>query len=127
MTTMNDAEGFMKKFFFCILFAMICISMIFGMAKKDKSETEYTQIKVTGLVKIYGNEPHTFVGFTALDGTEYSLKADAAELKKLKKMQGILLEISGNLASATEIKGSGLYQLNGGTIYVKSFAVKDEN
>ena len=42
-------------------------------------------------------------------------------------MQGILLEISGNLASATEIKGSGLYQLNGGTIYVKSFAVKDEN
>ncbi|MBR5866599.1 MAG: hypothetical protein IKZ04_01685 [Spirochaetaceae bacterium] len=117
----------MKKFFFCILFAMICISMIFGMAKKDKSETEYTQIKVTGLVKIYGNEPHIFVGFTALDGTEYSLVANKTELKKLKKMQGILLEISGNLASVSESKGLGLYQLKGGTIYVKSFAAKDQN
>ena len=42
-------------------------------------------------------------------------------------MQGILLEISGNLASVTETKGLGLYQLNGGTIYVKSFSQKEEN
>ena len=117
----------MKKIFFCVLFVLCCIPMIFGMAKKDKIEDEYSQINVTGLVKIYGNEPHAFVGFVSLDGTEYSLVANKTELKKLKKMQGILLEISGNLASVSESKGLGLYQLKGGTIYVKSFAAKDQN
>lgn len=116
----------MRKMFFCLIILTLCVSMCFGMAKKDKIK-ESSEIVVTGLVKIYGNEPHTFVGFVSQDGTEYSLKAKDKELKKLKKMQGILLEISGNLASVTETKGLGLYQLNGGTIYVKSFSQKEEN
>jgi len=76
------------------------------------SEVENT-VKITGMVQIYGNEPHTFVGIVDENGTEYAVYPPSQEAE-LRKLQGHLIEFT--VIMLDEPKGEGGLYLKGGTV-----------
>jgi len=69
--------------------------------------------KITGRVKIYGNEPHTFAGIVDEKGTEFAVYPPEQE-EKLRQLQGYLIEFT--VIFLDEPKGEGALYLKGGTV-----------
>jgi len=69
--------------------------------------------KITGMVQVYGNEPHTYVGIIEGNGTEYAVYPSSSE-DELRKLQGHLIEFT--VIFLDEPKGEGGLYLKGGTV-----------
>lgn len=108
------------NFFVCMLVAVSCIGMVFGLSGGKKAEVaDRATVSVVGLVKVMGNEPNTWLGFVAQDGSEYSLVAEDEVLLDLRQQQGVLLQITGILEPVAD-DIVGFQQLRNGTIHVQS-------
>lgn len=119
----------MKK----ILLALILIttSAILSAYSKPIQNTEMT---LTGLVKVYGNEPVTFLGLRTDDGREFKIQADQNTLSELQNNQGYKIEITGIVEKPAKIKSQdqaiSLDSLKDGKIIVakwKSLGLQDED
>ena len=104
----------MKKAISILLIAAVAATALFAYSQK---------MKISGLVHIYGSEPHTFVGFVTDDGKQYSLEVtDKSEvtLKQLQAMQGIHLELAGQLKKKAKGSIPGFMELKDGTFFVQT-------
>lgn len=119
----------MKK----ILLALILIttSAILSAYSKPIQNTEMT---LTGLVKVYGNEPVKFLGLKTDDGREFKIQADQNTLSELQNNQGYKIEITGIVEKPAKIKSQNqaisLDSLKDGKIIVakwKSLGLQDED
>ena len=80
----------MKKILLSLLLiftAIFCFS--YSKPKHDDSVT------VKGMIRVYGNEPFTFIGIICDSGEQYSLKGDKEVLKELRNTQGKKVQIKG--------------------------------
>jgi len=104
----------MKQIIFLLFFICI-IPNAFPCGKKEKknSQASTVEIKIIGRVKIFGNEPHTFVGIVDEKGTEFAVYPREQE-EKLRKLQGHLIEFT--VIVLDEPKGEGSLYLKGGTV-----------
>ena len=66
---------------------IICGFSLFSMSKSPDS--------VEGYIKVYGNEPHTYLGIETQDGNVFVLKAEKELLDELQNQQGYLLKLDG--------------------------------
>ena len=116
------------KRLFIMFFTLGCImSSLFAFSGRDKVETAALQpVKVVGQVGVYGNEPHTWLGFVDQGGGEYALDATPEVLKELRNLQGVLLEISGFLEPVPEGQPVGFQTLSGETIRIEEYSVYKE-
>lgn len=119
----------MKK----ILLALILIttSAILSAYSKPIKNAEMT---LTGLVKVYGNEPVTFLGLKTDDGREFKIQADQNTLSELQNNQGYKIEITGIVEKPAKIKSQdqviSLDSLKDGKIIVakwKSLGQQDKD
>lgn len=119
----------MKK----ILLALILIttSAILSAYSKPIKNAEMT---LTGFIKVYGNEPVTFLGLKTDDGREFKIQADQNTLSELQNNQGYKIEITGIVEKPAKIKSQdqaiSLDSLKDGKIIVakwKSLGQQDED
>jgi len=102
-----------------LLFFICVIPNVFPCGKKEVKNVNAERrgtgnvIKITGRVKIYGNEPHTFVGIVDEKGTEFAVYPPEQE-EKLRKLQGYLIEFT--VIFLEQPKGEGALYLKGGTV-----------
>ena len=99
----------MKKVFTitCLCF-MVAIIPLFGLSRLGKAEKELNSSEnathnmrvLKGYVRVYGNEPFTFLGFRSIEGEEFSLDADNETLAQMRLAQGTLIELSGFIQQA---------------------------
>lgn len=119
----------MKKNLLALL--LITTSAILSAYSKPIQNTEMT---LTGLVKVYGNEPVTFLGLKTDDGREFKIQADQNTLSELQNNQGYKIEITGIVEKPAKIKSQdqaiSLDSLKDGKIIVakwKSLGLQDED
>lgn len=119
----------MKKILLALL--LITTSAILSAYSKPIQNTEMT---LTGLVKVYGNEPVTFLGLKTDDGREFKIQADQNTLSELQNNQGYKIEITGIVEKPAKIKSQdqaiSLDSLKDGKIIVakwKSLGLQDED
>lgn len=113
----------MKKFYVGILTLGCIMGSFFAFSGRDKVEASVVQpVTLVGQIGVYGNEPHTWLGFVDQKGVEYALDATPEMIKDLRSLQGVLLEISGFLETVPEDQLLGYQILSGGTIEVEEFA-----
>lgn len=119
----------MKKLLLALL--LITTSAILSAYSKPIQNTEMT---LTGLVKVYGNEPVTFLGLKTDDGREFKIQADQNTLSELQNNQGYKIEITGIVEKPAKIKSQNqaisLDSLKDGKIIVakwKSLGLQDED
>lgn len=118
------------RLFACVVLAAACAAALFGMGARKRAQEAGAEVSVTGLVTVKGSEPHTWISFTAQDGTEYALSAADDTASELRRAQGVLLEISGTLEAeptkrSPEAAGTG--RPYGGTIRVRDFSAVDSD
>ncbi len=112
------------KFFVCAFAMLLVVTMLFASASKKKAEQAQGSVVVaTGLVKVYGSEPNTWLGFVSVEGMEYSLAAEEKMLSDLQASQGFVVEINGTLEPKSKDEVVGFQQLKDGVIHVHSFSV----
>ena len=107
------------KLVIIILFFFISFNM-FSFSKPHK---EITGDVKTGFVKIYGNEPFTFVGFKTQDGEEYRLLADDDVLSLFRQKQGFLIRITGKIEEQNDENTFHFQNLKDGAFKVESWDV----
>lgn len=119
----------MKKILLALM--LITTSAILSAYSKPIQNTEMT---LTGLVKVYGNEPVTFLGLKTDDGREFKIQADQNTLSELQNNQGYKIEITGIVEKPAKIKSQNqaisLDSLKDGKIIVakwKSLGLQDED
>ena len=119
----------MKKILLALM--LITTSAILSAYSKPIQNTEMT---LTGLVKVYGNEPVTFLGLKTDDGREFKIQADQNTLSELQNNQGYKIEITGIVEKPAKIKSEdqaiSLDSLKDGKIIVakwKSLGLQDED
>lgn len=107
---------------FCVFVLIFCSTLVFAMGgKKDFDEEGREIVTITCTVKVYGNEPHTWLGLVAKDGTEYAISADDETIASLRQKQGLLLTVKGGLEPPSKDGTSlGFNTLPGGRIYIES-------
>ena len=76
--------------------------------------------KIIGSVRIYGNEPFTFVGILDENGTQYAVYPRAKE-DELRMLQGHLIEFT--VIFLDEPMGEGGMYLKGGTVTPVSWEI----
>jgi len=76
--------------------------------------------RITGMVQVYGSEPHTFVGIVDEKGTVYAVYPPSSEAE-LIKLQGHLIEFT--VIMLDEPKGEGGLYLKGGTVTPLSWEI----
>ena len=87
---MSVNNFFCKKLILVILVVqIICGFSLFAMSKAPDS--------IEGCVKVYGNEPHTYLGLETQEGKVFLLKAEKEILSELQNQQGLLLELRGKI------------------------------
>lgn len=87
---MKTKNFYCNKLFLVILVVqIICGFSLFSMSKAPDS--------VEGFIKVYGNEPHTYLGIETQDGKIFILKAEDEILTELQKQQGYLLKLDGKI------------------------------
>lgn len=87
---MKTKNFYCNKLFLVILVVqIICGFSLFSMSKDPDS--------VEGFIKVYGNEPHTYLGIETQDGKIFILKAEDEILTELQKQQGYLLKLDGKI------------------------------
>lgn len=113
----------MKNFTIIVVTLGCIVGSIFSLGGRDIMKTaDLKPIKVVGIIGVYGNEPHTWLGFIDQQGTEYILKATSQVLEDLRKLQGVLLEISGTIDARQDNELARLRGFSGGTIQVEKFS-----
>lgn len=119
----------MKKLLLALL--LITTSAILSAYSNPIQNTEMT---LTGLVKVYGNEPVTFLGLKTDDGREFKIQADQNTLSELQNNQGYKIEITGIVEKPAKTKSQdqaiSLDSLKDGKIIVakwKSLGLQDED
>jgi hypothetical protein len=80
---------------------------------KDSGISMKNTVKITGMVQIYGNEPHTFAGIAGENGEEYAIYPPSCE-DELRTLQGRLIDFT--VIILDEPKGYGGLFLRGGTV-----------
>ena len=99
---MSVKNLFCNKLFLVILVVqIICGFSVFSMGKVSDS--------VEGYIKVYGNEPHTYLGIETQDGKVFVLKAEKELLDELQNQQGYLLKLDGKFI---ENKSNVLFSKN---------------
>lgn len=117
----------MKAFFIITALLALLSFSLFAFSGRDKVESvKLEQVTVVGQVGVYGNEPHTWLGFVDNKGVEYGLEASSADLAELRKFQGYLLEVTGLLEPAREGDFVVFQSLSGGKIYVEKYKIHKE-
>ena len=101
-----------KPIVFLLLFT-IAPHCLFSSGIKDEMNHAGNTVKITGMIQIYGNEPHTFVGIVDENGTEYAVYPASCE-EKLRALQGHLIEFT--VVFFDEPQGFGGLFLKGGTV-----------
>ncbi len=81
---------------FIILFSILLTGIILCSYSKNNI------VKVKGYIRVYGNEPFTFIGLKTDNNKEYSLTAPDEVLKELRASQGKKIEIIGLLIQKDE-------------------------
>lgn len=111
--------------FTLMLFTLGCIvGSIFALGGRDKEEVPSLVLEsVVGLVTVYGNEPHTWLGFTDQQGVAYKLEASPLILEELQNLQGVLLEILGTIENNDENNTGGFQSLSGGILRVQKYTL----
>ena len=110
----------MKRIVGILMFVLILPS--FALGGRDKVESaQLLPVTVVGQIGVYGNEPNTWLGFVDQKGVEYALDATADMLQELRGMQGLILEITGELDAIPEGQPEGFQALSGGTLHVQEF------
>ena len=71
------------------IFSILSISMILCSYSKNNQKT------VKGYIRVYGNEPFTYIGIKTKENKEYSIAAEEKIYKELKSTQGKEVELSG--------------------------------
>ena len=93
---------FCKKIILVLLVMQIfACGVLFAMAKNQS---------IIGQVKVYGNEPHTYLGLKTEEGTVFTLKADKETLDDIQKKQGVLLQLHGKVTENKKTLFMGKYQ-----------------
>jgi len=86
-----------------------------------QANTSDSTTTITGMIQIYGNEPHTFVGIIDhQDSTEYAVYPPSKE-EELRGLQGHLIEFT--VVKQDEPMGLGGLQLKGGTVTVVEWGI----
>lgn len=99
---MRVKNFFCNKFILILLVVqIICGFSLFSMSKTPDS--------VEGFIKVYGNEPHTYLGIETQDGKIFILKAEDEILTELQNQQGYLLKLAGKII---ETKSKVLFNKN---------------
>ncbi|SFI52940.1 hypothetical protein SAMN04487775_102215 [Treponema bryantii] len=107
----------MKKYL--IFFLILCsMSLCFAYSKPKKAAGNTDA--VTGYIKVYGNEPFTFIGLVTEDEKEYSLKASDEVLAELRKVQGKKIEIKGTIEKSEQLS---MNELKDGNLIVLEWKV----
>jgi hypothetical protein len=96
-------------FAFTVLSVFSCVT---GSNIQSGADAENTA-RITGSVRIYGSEPHTFVGIVDEKGTEYAVYPPSKE-EELRKLQGHLIDFT--VIFMDEPQGYGSLFLKGGTV-----------
>jgi hypothetical protein len=89
-------------------------------AAGQRGTNEENTAKITGSVRIFGSEPHTFVGIVDENGTEYAVYP-ASQEAELRKLQGHLIVFT--VVFLDEPKGEGGLYLKGGTVTPLSWEI----
>ena len=110
----------MKKLILLLLTTIFMTLSVFSYSKPHK---EITGDVKTGFVKIYGNEPFTFVGFRTQDGEEYRLLADDDVLSLFRQKQGFLIRITGKIEEQNDENTFHFQNLKDGVFKVESWEV----
>jgi len=110
-----------------ILFAFAVLSVFScGTASGEQIKLEplasklETNVRITGMVHIYGNEPFTFAGIVDENGTEYAVYPPDKDAE-LRKLQGHLVAFT--VIMLDEPKGEGGLYLKGGTVTPLSWEI----
>lgn len=106
----------MKKGILIIFCAIVSIFSLFSMSKKNKN------IEVNGYIKIYGNDPFTYIGIKTLNDEIYMISTTKEISQDLSLNQGKLIGITGELSVE---KGNNNFPLGAkdGTIILESWSV----
>lgn len=113
----------MKKFVvIALLTAAFSAFCVYSLGKKD----EPVQSTVTGLVHIYGNEPHTFAGIVCDDGKAYTVRGEKEMVAEIRATQGEKISVTGVIIPAVTKDSEGrdilpFEQLKDGTIRASSW------
>lgn len=103
----------MKKKLLALFLLLISIELCFAFSKPGKAESDVDV--VTGKVKVYGNEPFTFLGFVTEDNKQYKLKGDDKLLLEIQNAQGRKIEIKGKIEKTEE---GSFDELKDGALFV---------
>ena len=105
-----------------VLFALAALSVFScrTTANDQRGTNRDNTAKITGSVRIYGSEPHTFVGIVDENGIEYAVYPPSKE-EELRKLQGYLIAFT--VVFLDEPKGEGGLYLKGGTVTPLSWEI----
>ncbi|MDR0706539.1 MAG: hypothetical protein LBF60_01500 [Treponema sp.] len=116
----------MKRLFFITLMAALFHNGLFADGEKDAPATGVEEsrriIRITGVVKIFGNEPHTFVGIVTADGKRYGVSPPKKEAA-LRRLQGRTIECTVRFLERQE--GDAALFLKDGTVTPLSWRIVD--
>ena len=74
-----------------VLVFLLCVPVISGASPKKE---ESVDIVIQGMVKIYGNEPHTWVGIETVPDGKIFFVEPPEKAKELGSLQGRLIEFT---------------------------------
>ena len=99
-----------------ISFAAMCFAY-----SKPQTNT-VPEVKKTGVITMYGNEPFPFPGLDCENGEQYSIKAEKDVLDTLRKTQGKKIEITGYIEKTKNDNNSiSFEELKDGYLIVKEW------
>jgi len=89
----------MKKLIIFI-YILITTFLCFAFSRPTKNTQELNVI--TGIIKVYGNDPFIFIGIETDEKKQYTIQAEDNVLKKLKNAQGEKINIKGIIENSEE-------------------------
>lgn len=107
----------MKK---VITFSLAILVIFMGFAYSKPTNNEFGTVAKTGIAKVYGNEPFTFIGLSCEDGELYTLRASEKVLLEIRKTKGKLIEIQGYIEKPDDAE---LNQLKDGFLIVTKWKI----
>ena len=118
----------MKKII-TVISCMICFSILSAAGKNKNTinsievENDYS-IKVSGVVKMYGNMPFSYPGIETPDGKKYSIvSGDPKLLKKIRDCAGREITVYGIVNRPVSDDVKGFQMLKDGYLYVEDYEV----
>ena len=94
----------MNKKYLAVLFVAGIILFLTACTTQEKAHSRETTLQ--GMIRIHGNEPHTWVGIETTDGKLYAV-APPEKAAELRSMQGRLLEFTVILQSGALFGAEG--------------------